>query len=86
MQNNLQSQTSPAGGVSSIIPPVLWLLTNKSLLSLLLLQVFSHSNVMNPPMHFNSMGYNNYDKFAMPSIPPPGFQSGNANGKKTECN
>jgi CCR4-NOT transcription complex subunit 4 len=61
MQNNLQSQTSPA-------------------------QVFSHSNVLNN-YHLNNMGnYQNFDKFPMPSsIPPPGFQSGNSNGKKTEC-
>lgn len=53
-------------------------------------QVFSHSNVLNQ-IHFNSMGnmgsFGNFDKFPMQmsAIPPPGFQSGNSNGKKTEC-
>lgn len=33
----------------------------------------------------NGFPNNSYDKFSMPAIPPPGFQSGNSNGKKTEC-
>lgn len=63
MQNNLQSQTSPA-------------------------QVFSHSNLLNN-YHMNNLanGFpnNSFDKFSMPSIPPPGFQQNNSNNKKAEC-